>query len=215
MVRARTTAVTPTGTIWVFLVNMRLSWFGNDGCKLKVSIFCCCFGCFFSFDNSWIFSQISSPGYNDCHYRDDARSNGPKTKKLLWLVFTDIQHSQSDNVNLLQLKSDCPDNQDIEPSSDQAKSAHSYHRYLGTVEGDLQGTFQGSDPSKVLEGRDSSKIASKRTFKGTFKGPDPSKVAWLRPRYLCVKYVPKLRTRATLGWDICEVCTEAVHSVAL
>ena len=23
-------------------------------------------------------SQISSPGYNDCHYRDDARSNGPK-----------------------------------------------------------------------------------------------------------------------------------------
>ena len=24
------------------------------------------------------FSQISSPGYNDCHYHDDRRSNGPK-----------------------------------------------------------------------------------------------------------------------------------------
>ena len=39
-------------------------------------------GCFFStgpvYRQLLDLSQISSSGHNDCHYRDDARSNGPK-----------------------------------------------------------------------------------------------------------------------------------------
>ena len=73
--------------------------------------------------------------------------------------------------------------------------------FKGTFKGDLQRYLQRSRSFEgSLEGRDPSKVPSKGTFKGTFKGPDPSKVAWKvatlrrylrRPRYLCVKYVPK------------------------
>ena len=46
-------------------------------------------------------SQISSSGYNDCHYRDDARSNGPKKKlranATFWAqaIYTELLHASS------------------------------------------------------------------------------------------------------------------------
>ena len=77
---------------WLCLgVQRNLFWvlcFRRTGsvCVIWFAVLVCCFPTGPVYRQVLDLSQISSPGYNDCHYRDDARSNGPKKTGALSLV---------------------------------------------------------------------------------------------------------------------------------